>query len=164
MSAAGTGRRRLRMVALAALAVAAAATGATLLYAAALPPLDLAAAQDRSTVVLDREGRLLRPFLTQDGRWKLPVGTGDVDPRYLAMLKVYEDKRFDSHPGVDPLGLLRAAGQMALSGRIVSGGSTLSMQVARLLEPREERSLAAKLRQAVRAVQLDHRLGKNGVL
>ncbi|KQU50211.1 penicillin-binding protein 1C [Bosea sp. Leaf344] len=133
-------------------------------YERSLPPLDLAAAGDRSTVVLDREGRLLRPFLTADGRWKLPVGTGDVDPRYLAMLKAYEDRRFDRHSGIDPLGLARAAWQMAVNGRIVSGGSTLSMQVARLLEPREERSLAAKLRQAVRAVQLESRLGKTGIL
>nr|WP_248310891.1 penicillin-binding protein 1C [Bosea vaviloviae] len=141
------------------------ATAAALLhYAATLPPLDLAAATDRSTVVLDREGKLLRPFLTADGRWKLPVGVDDVDPRYLAMLKAFEDKRFDSHPGIDPLGLFRAAGQILLNGRIVSGGSTLTMQVARLLEPREERSLAAKLRQAVRAVELERRFTKPQIL
>lgn len=139
--------------------------GAALLhYAATLPPLDLATASDRSTVVLDREGVLLRPFVTGDGRWKLPVGVDDVDPRYLAMLKAYEDRRFDDHPGIDPLGMARAAGQMLLNGRIVSGGSTLTMQVARLLEPREERSLAAKLRQAVRAVELERRLDKRQIL
>ncbi|WP_420103238.1 transglycosylase domain-containing protein, partial [Bosea sp. (in: a-proteobacteria)] len=99
-----------------------AAAATLILYARSLPPLDLARAADRSTVVLDREGRLLRPFLTTDGRWKLPVTHEDVDPRYLAMLKAYEDKRFDSHRGVDPLGMLRAAGQFVLSGRIVSGG------------------------------------------
>ncbi|MDP3603042.1 MAG: penicillin-binding protein 1C [Bosea sp. (in: a-proteobacteria)] len=141
-----------------------AATATLLHYAATLPPLDLTAATDRSTVVLDREGRLLRPFLTPDGRWKLPVGTGDVDPRYLAMLKAYEDRRFDSHAGIDPLGLVRAAGQMLWNGRIVSGGSTLTMQVARLLEPREERTLAAKLRQAVRAVELERRFTKTQIL
>jgi penicillin-binding protein 1C len=139
--------------------------GAALLhYAATLPPLDLTAASDRSTVVLDREGKLLRPFLTQDGRWKLPVTSDDVDPRYLAILKAYEDRRFDSHWGIDPLGLARAAGQMLLNGRIVSGGSTLTMQVARLLEPREERSLAAKLRQAVRAIELERRFDKKRIL
>ncbi len=139
--------------------------GTTLLhYASTLPPLDLAAATDRSTVVLDREGRLLRPFLTTDGRWQLPVGTGDVDPRYLAMLKTFEDRRFDSHSGLDPLGLVRAAGQMLWNGRIVSGGSTLTMQVARLLEPREERTLTAKLRQAVRAVELERRFTKTQIL
>ncbi|WP_248313052.1 penicillin-binding protein 1C [Bosea sp. F3-2] len=141
-----------------------AATAALTLYARALPPLDLSAAADRSTVVLDREGRLLRPFLTADGRWKLPVTSEDVDPRYLAMLKAFEDKRFDDHRGIDPLGLLRAAGQMLANGRIVSGGSTLTMQVARLLEPREERTLSAKLRQAVRAIELERRFDKAGIL
>jgi penicillin-binding protein 1C len=157
-------RPRLWHLALAGLGGLALAAGALGRYAAALPPLDLAAAAERSTVVLDRDGRLLRPFLTKDGRWKLPVGSDDVDPRYLAMLKAYEDRRFDSHAGIDPLGLLRAAGQMLAHGRIVSGGSTLSMQVARLLEPREERSLKAKLRQVVRAVQLERRLGKREIL
>ncbi|HEY5794797.1 MAG TPA: penicillin-binding protein 1C [Bosea sp. (in: a-proteobacteria)] len=144
--------------------LATAAAAALLLYATTLPPLELAAATDRSTVVLDREGRLLRPFLTADGRWKLPVSVDDVDPRYLAMLKAFEDKRFDSHAGIDPLGLARAAGQMLLNGRIVSGGSTLTMQVARLLEPREERNLAAKLRQAVRAIELERRFSKPQIL
>lgn len=137
---------------------------ALLAYAASLPPLDLTTASDRSTVVLDREGRLLRPFLTEDGRWKLPVTHADVDPRYLAMLKAFEDKRFDSHAGIDPLGMARAAWQALAYGRIVSGGSTLSMQVARLLEPREERSLAAKLRQAVRAIELERRFEKARIL
>ena len=160
-------RRRLRLAGFAVtalLGLGAAGAGGVAWYAASLPPLDLAAGLQRSTVVLDREGRLLRPFLTGDGRWKLPVGVDDVDPRYLAMLKAYEDGRFDSHPGVDPLGILRAAGQMLANGRIVSGGSTLTMQVARLLEPREERSLRAKLRQAVRALGLERRLAKRDIL
>ncbi|SKB52855.1 penicillin-binding protein 1C [Bosea thiooxidans] len=159
--------RRFRKLKTAAsvLAVSAiAATTALALYVRSLPPLDLSAAADRSTVVLDREGKLLRPFLTADGRWKLPVTHDDVDPRYLAMLKAFEDKRFDDHPGIDPLGMLRAAGQMLINGRIVSGGSTLTMQVARLLEPREERTLAAKLRQAVRAVELERRFDKARLL
>jgi penicillin-binding protein 1C len=115
-------------------------------------------------VVLDRHGRLLRPFATPDGRWRLPVATPDVDPRFLAMLKAYEDARFDRHPGVDPLALARAAGQFLANGRIVSGGSTLTMQVARLLEPRDERTLSAKFRQLVRAVQIERRLSKDEIL
>ncbi|TCR70394.1 penicillin-binding protein 1C [Bosea sp. BK604] len=157
-------RQRLVIAGGSTLALGATAAGALAYYASTLPPLDFAAARDRSTVVLDREGKLLRPFLTADGRWKLPVGHDDVDPRYLAMLKAFEDKRFDGHHGIDPGAMLRAAGQMLLSGRIVSGGSTLTMQVARLLEPREERSLAAKLRQAVRAVELERRFSKNEIL
>ena len=123
-------------------------------YVEQLGPLDLTAAGSRSTVVLDRDGRLLRPFATPEGRWRLPVETGDVDPRYLAMLKAYEDARFERHGGVDPLALLRAAAQFLRQREVVSGGSTLTMQVARLLEPRDERSMGAKLRQMVRAVQL----------
>ncbi|CAH1657859.1 Multimodular transpeptidase-transglycosylase [Hyphomicrobiales bacterium] len=159
--------RRFRKLKIAAsvLAISAIAAGAALtLYAHSLPPLDLSTASDRSTVILDREGKLLRPFLTADGRWKLPVTSEDVDPRYLAMLKAFEDKRFDDHRGIDPLGMLRAAGQMLLNGRVVSGGSTLTMQVARLLEPREERTLAAKLRQAVRAVELEQSFDKARIL
>ncbi|QRM35396.1 penicillin-binding protein 1C [Microvirga sp. VF16] len=133
-------------------------------YTESLGPLDLSVAVNRSTVVLDRHGQLLRPFATKEGRWRLPIETTDVDPRYLAMLKAYEDRRFDSHSGIDPLALMRAAGQFLRNGRIVSGGSTLTMQVARLLEPRDERSLTAKLRQVVRAIQLERRLSKDDIL
>ncbi|WP_246775785.1 penicillin-binding protein 1C [Methylobacterium aquaticum] len=129
-----------------------------------LPPLDLTAANARSTIVLDRAGTLLRPFATQDGRWRLPLEPGAVDPRFLAMLTAYEDRRFRDHPGVDARALLRAAGQWLAAGRIVSGASTLSMQVARLVEPRGERSLKAKLRQIARAIELERRLGKDEVL
>ncbi|MFL5218783.1 MAG: transglycosylase domain-containing protein, partial [Microvirga sp.] len=87
-------------------------------FANSLGPLDLSAAEKRSTVVLDRDGRLLRPFATADGRWRLPVAAADVDPRFLAMLKAYEDARFDRHPGIDPMALLRAAGQLLTHGRV----------------------------------------------
>jgi penicillin-binding protein 1C len=133
-------------------------------FTASLGPLDLAVAAERSPVALDRGGKLMRPFATASGRWRLPIATGDVDPRFLLMLKAYEDSRFDGHVGIDPPALLRAAGQALLSGRIVSGGSTLTMQVARLLEPRDERSLAAKLRQLVRARQLEASFSKSEIL
>src|SRR4051812_14395599 len=156
--------RRGRSIALAS-GVLIAALGAALVgYVVSLGPLDLAAAEQRSTVVLDREGRLLRPFATDDGRWRLPIRRGDADPRFLAMLEAYEDARFARHPGVDPLALARAATQILHRGHVVSGGSTLTMQVARLLEPREERSLAAKARQIVRALQLERRLSKREIL
>jgi penicillin-binding protein 1C len=132
--------------------------------ASSLPPLDLTEAEHRSTIVVDRENRLLRAFATPEGRWRLPVGHDEVDPRFLAMLKAYEDKRFDSHHGLDPMALARAAWQLATSRRIVSGASTLTMQVARLLEPRPERNLAAKLRQAARAVELERRFSKAEIL
>ncbi|MGX7705451.1 penicillin-binding protein 1C [Methylobacterium sp. Gmos1] len=156
---------RLRVVLAAAAAGLALGAGTWLWSALAhLPPLDLAAANARSAIVLDRAGTLLRPFATQDGRWRLPLDPEAVDPRFLAMLTAYEDRRFRAHPGVDPMALLRAAGQWLAAGRIVSGASTLSMQVARLVEPRGERSLKAKLRQIARAIELERRLGKDGVL
>jgi penicillin-binding protein 1C len=119
---------------------------------------------DTSHSVLDREGRLLRAYATNEGRWRLPAAVEDVDPRFLTMLFAYEDKRFRSHLGVDPFAMGRAAVQFAGSGHIVSGGSTLTMQVARLMEPREQRSLIAKLRQATRALQLEFALSKDDIL
>jgi penicillin-binding protein 1C len=164
----GAPARRRRTVARLALPVALAlgliGVAALWRYAEALPPLDLAAASTRSTVVLDRSGTLLRPFATADGRWRLPVTADTIDPRYRAMLVAYEDRRFANHPGIDPVAVLRAAIQWLRNGRIVSGGSTLSMQVARLVEPRRERTLDAKLRQMARALLLERRLGKSGLL
>jgi penicillin-binding protein 1C len=117
-----------------------------------------------STVVLDRDGKLLRAYLTSEGRWRLPAARKDVDPRFIAALLAYEDKRFFYHHGVDPFAMSRAAYQLATQGHIVSGGSTISMQVARVLEPREKRSLYAKLHQAVRALQLEWALTKDEIL
>ncbi len=133
-------------------------------YVESLGELDLSKLGDQSTVVLDRHGKLLRPFTTLAGRWRLPVERETVDRRFIAMLKAAEDKRFDNHPGVDPLAMMRAFGQLLMHGRIVSGGSTLEMQVARLLEPRDERTFATKARQIVRALQLSRRFSKGEIL
>jgi penicillin-binding protein 1C len=129
-----------------------------------LGPPPLGESMQFSTLVVDREGRLLRAFATADGRWRLPVRVDGVDPRYFEVLLGYEDQRFRRHHGVDPFATLRAVGQLAGNGRIVSGGSTITMQVARLLEPRSERSLGAKLRQMVRAVEIERALSKDEVL
>jgi penicillin-binding protein 1C len=117
-----------------------------------------------STQVIDRNGRLLRAYATKEGRWRLPATVADVDPRFFDMLFAYEDKRFRQHHGVDPLALMRAAFQLVTSGRIRSGGSTLTMQVARLLEPRANRSFLAKFRQIVRAVEIERALSKDQIL
>lgn len=127
-------------------------------------PPDLSTTNNLSTVVLDRNDRLLRAFTTTDGRWRLPVEVGDVDERYLAMLMAFEDKRFYEHGGVDLRSLSRAALQLVLNGRIVSGASTLTMQVARLVEGRYERSSSAKARQIVGALRLEHNLTKHQIL
>jgi penicillin-binding protein 1C len=117
-----------------------------------------------STEVVDRDGLLLRAFSTTGGRWRLNTTVADVDPRLIDMLINYEDKRFREHRGVDPLALLRAAGQLAGNARIVSGGSTLTMQLARLLEPRPSRNFGAKFRQMFRALQIERRLTKQDIL
>jgi len=143
---------------------AAAAVLACAIWVHSLGPVPLGKNLDYSHVVLDRQGRLLRAYATSEGRWRLPVNERDVDPRFRKLLFAYEDKRFSDHPGVDALALGRAAVQFISRGRIVSGGSTISMQVARLLEPRERRGLGAKLRQIVRALELERALGKDGVL
>ena len=130
----------------------------------ALGPLDLSPARQGSTIAVDHEGRLLRGFTTSDGRWRLPVTTAEVDPHFFTLLRAYEDKRFLTHHGVDMLAMARAVGQMLRHGRIVSGGSTLTMQVARLLEPRDERTVRAKLRQVLRALELESRLSKTEIL
>ncbi len=119
---------------------------------------------DTSHSVLDREGRLLRAYATPEGRWRLPASVEDVDPRFVQMLLSYEDKRFYEHVGVDPFALGRAAFQLIRQRHIVSGASTLSMQVARLMEPRESRSFSAKFRQITRALQLELALSKAEIL
>src|SRR5690606_3700100 len=106
-----------------------------------LPPLTVATGVE----VTARDGSLLRAFTVADGRWRLEPGA--VDPGFLAMLVAYEDRRFYRHAGVDPLALLRAGWQAAANGRVVSGGSTLTMQVARLLEESGTGRLSGKLRQ-----------------
>lgn len=126
-------------------------------------PLELARYQERSTLVLDREGRLLRGFLTSDGMWRITARPEAVSALYLAMLTAFEDKRFEEHAGVDPLAMARAIGQAIGHGRIVSGGSTLTMQAARLLEPRPP-GLVRKLIEIARAIQLERNFDKSEIL
>jgi len=127
-------------------------------------PPPFAAAADLSTVVVDRNDRLLRAFTNTEGRWRLPVTSQQVDPRYLKLLFTFEDKRFHSHGGVDPLAMMRAGWQLFRHGRIISGGSTLTMQVARLLDRRHERTAGGKIHQVLRAIQLERHLSKAKIL
>ncbi|WP_295585997.1 penicillin-binding protein 1C [uncultured Lamprocystis sp.] len=117
-----------------------------------------------SSVVLDREDRLLRAFTVDGGRWRLPLVLEAVDPRFLALLLAVEDRRFYRHAGVDPLALARAATQLVTAGRIVSGGSTLSMQLARLLDGGRTRVLGGKVRQALGALALERTAEKAQIL
>jgi penicillin-binding protein 1C len=132
----------------------------TWVAATVLPPLT----QESSVEVLARDGRLLRAYTVADGRWRMAVLPGAVDPAFTDMLIAYEDKRFYSHPGVDPLAMMRAGWQALTTGRVVSGGSTLTMQVARLLENSGTGRLAGKLRQMRVALALERRLSKSEIL
>jgi len=140
-------------------------SGAFAAWIISLGPLPLASARQASTTIIDRNGKLLRAYAMADGRWRLPVDAkAAVDPGYLKLLLAFEDRRFRSHAGIDPLALGRAAFQLISRGHIVSGGSTITMQLARLMEPRRERSVYAKLRQMVRALELERRLTKDQIL
>lgn len=119
---------------------------------------------ETSVEVRDRNGDLLRAYQVESGIWRLAPRPGGVDADFAAMLLRYEDKRFHRHNGVDPLALLRAAGQAITRGRAVSGGSTLTMQVARLLEDGSTGRWRGKLRQMRVALALERRLDKDAIL
>jgi penicillin-binding protein 1C len=134
-------------------------------WVASFGPLPLQQAREVSTTIVDRHGKLLRAYAMADGRWRLPVNVAtDVDPTYLKLLFAYEDRRFHSHAGVDLLALGRATFQLVTRGQIVSGGSTITMQLARLMEPRRQRSVHAKLRQIVRAIEIERQMSKGQIL
>ena len=117
-----------------------------------------------STEVRDRNGALLRVYTVDNGLWRLGAAPQNVDPKYLEMLVAFEDKRFFAHSGVDPLAMLRATGQALAYGKVVSGGSTLTMQVARLLEDSGTGRWRGKLRQIRVALALEKRLDKDQIL
>ncbi|WP_093034872.1 penicillin-binding protein 1C [Ruegeria marina] len=126
--------------------------------ATALPPV----LSETGVEVLDRNGALLRAFQVGNGIWRLDHGP--VDPGFIAMLVRYEDKRFFDHSGVDPLAMLRAVAQAIWHGQAVSGGSTLTMQAARLIEDGPTGRWAGKLRQIRVALALERRLDKGQIL
>lgn len=126
-------------------------------------PPPLARGEHLSQWVSDREGRPLRAFPTAEGRWRLPADLDDIDPVFLDALLEVEDKRFRQHGGVDWIAMVRAVLSSARAGHIVSGGSTITMQTARLLEPRP-RTIGSKLIEMVRAHQIEARLSKDEIL
>ncbi len=125
-----------------------------------LPPL----ISETSVEVRDRNGTMLRTYTVADGRWRLAVTPDQVDPGFLRVMIAYEDKRFYSHAGVDPQAMLRAVGQAVVNGEVISGGSTLTMQVARLLEESGTGRWHGKLRQIRLALALERKLSKAQIL
>ena len=128
----------------------------------AFPP-PLPKQRDTSTLVVAADGTPLRAFADAEGVWRYPASIDSVSPLYLQALLTYEDRWFWRHPGINPLAILRASGQLLRGGRIVSGGSTLTMQVARILDP-HTRTPWGKLKQMLRAVQLEVHLSKRQIL
>jgi penicillin-binding protein 1C len=126
-------------------------------------PLPERLGQPGSTVILDAEGSPMHVFLSPDEKIRVAVTTRDVDPDFVRALVRFEDKRFQRHGGVDPLAIVRAAATDLRHGEVRSGGSTLTMQLVRILEPRP-RTLRSKMVEAVRAVQLEQRLDKDEIL
>ena len=127
------------------------------LFPLPLPP------KEAGLIVVARDGTPLRSWPSTDGVWRYPVTPEEVSPHYLEAVLNYEDRWFRWHPGVNPASLARAAWQWVRHGHIVSGGSTLTMQVARMLEP-PPRTLAGKLRQILRALQLEAHCSKREIL
>lgn len=153
-----TASRRLRRL----LAAALAALVAVLLADIALPP-PLSRANAVSAIVTDRNGYWLHAFATDEGRWRFSADLDEIDPKFVEELIAVEDKRFWSHWGVDLFAVARAVATTARSGEITSGASTITMQTARLLEPRP-RTLGSKLIEVLRALQLERRLAKREIL
>ncbi len=116
-----------------------------------------------AVVVEDRSGEPLRMFLPPDERWRLPVGYDELPEELRRAIVASEDRRFFLHPGVDPLAILRALGQNLRAGRVVSGASTLTMQIARMTDP-APRTLPSKVREAFRALQLEREFSKPELL
>jgi penicillin-binding protein 1C len=125
------------------------------------PPLEKGRAL--SAMVTDQNGVPLRAFPTDKGGWRFQANLEEIDPLFIEALLKIEDKRFYNHLGVDMAALVRASVTSLAAGRIVSGGSTITMQTARLLEPRP-RNIGSKLVEMIRAVQIEMRLSKQEIL
>lgn len=123
-----------------------------------LPPLEAPS----SLRVLDRDGRTLRVYLADDHQIRLPVDLEAVSPHLRDAVLVYEDRYFRWHPGINPVATVRAAWLNLRAGRVISGGSTITQQLARMLDPRP-RTIPAKLIEAFRALQLELRLSKDDI-
>jgi penicillin-binding protein 1C len=134
----------------------------TVLLDWAFPP-DLSRLALVGTEIVDRHDKPIALLPAPGGVWRFHTDAARVSPVFVDLLIAVEDRRYWYHPGVDPAALARAAIQFVRAGHVISGGSTLAMQAARLLEPRP-RTLRSKLIEMARAIQLEARFGRNGVL
>lgn len=116
-----------------------------------------------STLVFGENETLLRAFTSQDEMWRIRTTLKQISPTLQKYLVTYEDRWFYWHPGVNPLAMGRALIQNLRSKEVVSGGSTITMQIARMMEPKA-RTMKNKLWEIFRALQLEHFYTKNELL
>lgn len=117
---------------------------------------------DYATVLTDRHHHLLGAHIARDEQWRFPPGDS-VPDKFTKALLLFEDEYFFQHPGINPVSLLRASWSNLKSRRIVSGGSTLTMQVVRLARP-APRNLLHKTKEMVLALRLEAALSKDSLL
>jgi penicillin-binding protein 1C len=116
-----------------------------------------------STVLVDRDGQLLGATIAADEQWRFPA-TGEVPARYRIAVTAFEDRRFDRHPGVDPLAVGRAVVTSLRAGEVVSGASTLTMQTVRLARANPPRTVPEKLWEMLLALRLEASTDKSTIL
>ncbi|MBN1352102.1 penicillin-binding protein 1C [candidate division KSB1 bacterium] len=116
-----------------------------------------------STVIFDSDGRILRAYTAPDDAWRFHTPLNEISPLMLKMVLSYEDQWFHWHPGINPVSIIRAVWLNYRAGEIVSGGSTITMQIARMIEPKE-RSLLSKIKESFRAIQLEFSYSKAELL
>jgi penicillin-binding protein 1C len=136
-------------------------TGFLLCYALCLP--EKLFNVPYSTVLYDRSGNLLNASIASDGQWRFPTASA-VPDKFREAITLYEDKRFFQHPGVDPLAMIRALRQNLKAGKVISGGSTLTMQVMRLAGGHRNRSVWNKIKETIVATRLEFSYSKDEIL
>lgn len=156
-------RRRLWLAAL-----AVALSGVVYLRVGPIPTRLLDLRDAESTVIVDRNGEVLYESRSVDGARTSWMTADRLPPALVDATLAAEDRRFFTHPGIDPISVVRAAARNVRSGRSAEGGSTITQQVAKLLLARHRgpggRGLVAKIREAVLALRLEHRLSKREIL
>ena len=116
-----------------------------------------------STVIVDKNGKILRITLAADQMWRIPIKAEDISPALKMAVLTYEDRHFYYHCGINPISIVRALFANIRAGKIVQGGSTITMQIARMMEPKP-RTIKNKLIEMFRAVQLELRYTKDEIL
>ena len=116
-----------------------------------------------SVTIKDAKGDVVNAFLTNDDKWRMKTELNEISPLLRKTIIAKEDKYFYAHPGINPFAILRAAFYNVVKLKRTSGASTITMQVARALEPRK-RNIISKLIQSFRALQLELKYSKDEIL